>query len=59
MYKCECGFECASERLFLMHKERENAGITQRQEKQIINEHREEYLKSEDKISVLKKYSGN
>jgi len=30
MYKCEkCGFECASEKLYLMHMEREATGLSE------------------------------
>ena len=32
LYKCDkCGFECASEKLYIKHMEREALGITERE----------------------------
>jgi hypothetical protein len=43
MYKCDkCEFECASEKLMAQHKEREEAGLTEREQKQAyIKEHKD------------------
>lgn len=56
MVKCEdCGFECASEKLMAMHKERHTLGISEREEKKLFNSYRHEIIKSDDKTAFIKK----
>jgi hypothetical protein len=46
MYKCEtCGFECMSKKLLDMHKQREEAGLTELEEKQKIRTQQIQYAK--------------
>ena len=47
MYKCEkCGFECASEKLLTQHKEREEAGLTETQQRFAIRAEQRDKLHS-------------